>query len=58
MPSDEGVLDRFVDWVPTTLVFKRVASWTLVPYWARRTPVKSLPGGPPRRPGTATMSSA
>ena len=46
MPSDEGLLDRFVDWVPTTLVFKRVASWTLVPYWARRTPVKSLPGGP------------
>src|SRR5712691_414677 len=46
MPSDEGVLDRFVDWVPTTLVFKRVASWTLVPFWARRTPVKPLPGGP------------
>jgi hypothetical protein len=46
MPSDEGLLDRFVDWVPTTLVFKRVASWTLVPYWARRTPVKSQPGGP------------
>ena len=46
MPSDEGWLDRFVDWLPTTLLFKCVASWILVPYWARRTPVKPLPGGP------------
>jgi hypothetical protein len=46
MPSDAGLLDRFVDWLPTTLAFKRVASWTLVPYWARKTPVKALPGGP------------
>ena len=46
MPSNEGLLDRIVDWLPTTLGFKRVASWTLVPYWARRTPVKPLPGGP------------
>ena len=35
MPSDEGLLDRFVDGLPKTLLFKRVASWTLVPYWAR-----------------------
>jgi len=46
MPSDGGLLDQFVDWLPTTIFFKRVASWTLVPYWARRTPVKPLPGGP------------
>ena len=46
MPSDAGLLDRLVDWLPTTLAFKRVASWILVPYWARRTPVKPLPGGP------------
>jgi len=46
MTSDEGLLDRFVDWLPTTLFFKRVASWTLVPFWARSTPVRRLPGGP------------
>src|SRR5260370_651708 len=46
MPSDAGLLDRLVDWLPTTLAFKRAASWILVPYWARRTPVKPLPGGP------------
>jgi hypothetical protein len=46
MPSDAGLLDRLVDWVPTTLVFKRLASWILVPYWAQRTPVKPLSGGP------------
>jgi hypothetical protein len=34
MPSDEGLLDRLVDWLPKTLVFKRVASWILVPLWA------------------------
>jgi len=27
MPSNEGLLDRIVDWLPTTLGFKRVASW-------------------------------
>lgn len=46
MASDAGLLDRFVDWLPTTLTFKRLASWTLVPYWAHKTPVKPLPGGP------------
>ena len=46
MPSDEGPLDRFVDWLPKTRLFKLVASWILVPFWARRTPVKPLPGGP------------
>ena len=46
MPGDEGLLDRLVDWLPTTVGFKRLASWTLVPFWAWRTPVKPLPGGP------------
>lgn len=46
MPSNEGLLDRFVNALPQSLLFKRVASWTLVPFWARQTPVKPLPGGP------------
>jgi hypothetical protein len=46
MPSNEGLLDRFVNALPQSLLFKRVASWTLVPFWAHRTPVKPLPGGP------------
>src|SRR6266478_8859888 len=46
MPSDEALLDRVVDWLRTTLAFKRVSSWILEPYWARRTQVKPLPGGP------------
>jgi hypothetical protein len=35
-----------MDKLPTTLVFKRLASWILVPIWAHKTPVKPLPGGP------------
>ena len=31
MPSDEGLLDRFVDRLPETRVFKFLASWILVP---------------------------
>ncbi|WP_152535997.1 hypothetical protein [Bradyrhizobium sp. Ai1a-2] len=46
MPSDESWLDRFVSGLPETRVFQRLASWLLVPYWAWRTPVKPLPGGP------------
>ena len=46
MPSNEGLLDRFVNALPQSLLFKRVASWTLVPFWARQMPVKPLPGGP------------
>jgi hypothetical protein len=46
MPGDEGLLDRFANWLPTNLLFKRVASRTLVPFWAWRTPVRPLPGGP------------
>ena len=46
MPSDEGLLDRFVDELRENLLFKRVASWILVPLWARWTPVRRLPGGP------------
>ena len=46
MAADEGWFDRFVDAVPHHRLFKHVASWTLVPFWARWTPVKPLPGGP------------
>ena len=46
IPSDEGPIDRFVDRLPETRLFKFLASWILVPLWARLTPVKPLPGGP------------
>jgi hypothetical protein len=46
IPSDEGRIDRFVDRLPKTRFFELVASWILVPLWARLTPVKPLPGGP------------
>jgi hypothetical protein len=48
MPADDrGLLDRFADWLPTTPVMKWVAAHVLVPFWAWRTPVAKLPGGPP-----------
>ncbi|MFH0300479.1 hypothetical protein AAFX91_25270 [Bradyrhizobium sp. 31Argb] len=46
MPGAEGWFDRFVNGLPETRVFQRLASWVLVPYWAWRMPVKPLPGGP------------
>jgi hypothetical protein len=46
MPGDEGWFDRFVNGLPERDVFKHLASWFLVPFWARRMPVKPLPGGP------------
>jgi len=46
MPSNAGWFDRFVDGLPETRFFKFVAAHILVPYWAWRTPVKLLPGGP------------
>jgi hypothetical protein len=45
--DDRGLLDRFADWLPTTSVMKWVAAHILVPFWAWRTPVAKLPGGPP-----------
>jgi hypothetical protein len=45
--DDRTLLDRFADWLPTTPVIKFVAARILVPFWAWRTPVKKLPGGPP-----------
>lgn len=45
--DDRGPLDRFADWLPTTSVMKWVAAHILVPFWAWRTPVAKLPGGPP-----------
>ena len=44
--SDGGWLDRLVDWLPTTSLFKFIAAKILVPYWSWRTPVKRLEGGP------------
>jgi len=46
MPGDEGWFDRFVNGLPESDVFKHLASWFLVPFGARRMPVKPLPGGP------------
>jgi hypothetical protein len=46
--SDDGAwLNRVVNGLPETTLFQFVAKWILVPYWARRTPVKPQPGGPP-----------
>jgi hypothetical protein len=47
MPSDAGGFDQFVDRLPDTAFFKFAAKWIIVPLWARWTPVKPLPGGPP-----------
>lgn len=46
MPSDEGVMDRWVDRLPENPLFKFVAARILVPFWAWLTPVRPLPGGP------------
>src|SRR5689334_5049470 len=46
IPNDERPIDRFVDKLPETRLFKFVASRILVPFWAWKTPVKPLPGGP------------
>jgi hypothetical protein len=46
MPGDEGWFDRFVNGLPKSGVFKRLASLVLVPVWAWRMPLKRLPGGP------------
>src|SRR6266481_2394299 len=46
MPDNEGWFDRFVNELPESDVFKRLASLVLVPFWAWRMPVKPLPGGP------------
>src|SRR6266851_7144823 len=48
MAGDEGWFDRFVNGLPESDVFKRLASLILVPFWAWRMPVKPLPGGPHR----------
>jgi len=39
-------LDQLVDWLATTPLFAFIARRILVPYWAWRTPVKRLEGGP------------
>lgn len=48
MPADDrGPLDKLADCLPKTSVMKWVAANILVPFWAWRTPVAKLPGGPP-----------
>jgi hypothetical protein len=47
MPDGETWFDRFVDKLPTLPIIKFLTAHILVPYWAWRTPVKPLPGGPP-----------
>ena len=44
--NGRGWFDRFVDWLPSTAVFRFLSKWILVPYWAWRTPRSPLPGGP------------
>ena len=46
MPSEAGVLDRLVDWLPKQVWFKRTVLQTLARFWWWLTPVKPLPGGP------------
>jgi hypothetical protein len=47
MTSDQSLGDRIVAWLPTTCLFKFIAARILVPFWAWKTPVEKLPGGPP-----------
>ena len=47
MPDGETWLDRFVNKLPNMAVIKYLTAHVLVPYWAWRTPVAPLPGGPP-----------
>jgi hypothetical protein len=47
MPDGETWLDRFVNKLPNMAVVKYLTAHVLVPYWAWRTPVVPLPGGPP-----------
>jgi hypothetical protein len=46
MPGNQGWFDDFVNKLPGRLWFQRLGSWILVPFWAWRTPVNPLPGGP------------
>jgi hypothetical protein len=47
MPNGGSWLDRFVDGLPQTRLFQFLGARILLPYWASRTPVTPLPGGPP-----------
>jgi hypothetical protein len=46
MANDEGWFDRFVVGLPKRTLFKLLANYVLVPYWARRYPTAKLEGGP------------
>ena len=47
MTANSTWLDRWVDGLPKTMFFQWIADHLIVPYWARRTPVRPLAGGPP-----------
>jgi len=47
MQTEQGWFNRFVNALPETRLFNSVAKWVLVPFWAWRTPLQPLPGGPP-----------
>ncbi len=44
--NDGGLIDRLVDKLPNNALFKFIGAKILVPFWAWRTPVKPLEGGP------------
>ena len=44
--SRAGRLEQFIDKLPNNPAFRLLAARVLVPFWAWRTPVKPLPGGP------------
>ncbi len=44
--GDGGLIDRLVDKLPNNALFKFIGAKILVPFWAWRTPVKPLEGGP------------
>src|SRR6266849_7017014 len=48
MPGGVGWFEGFVDGLPKNPLFKFLATQILVPYWAWRTPVQPLEGGPPQ----------
>jgi hypothetical protein len=47
MPDGGTWFERFVNKLPDMALTKKLTARILVPYWAWRTPVTPLPGGPP-----------
>lgn len=46
MANNGGWLSRVVMALPETWLFKLIANWVLIPYWAWRYPTKRIEGGP------------